>query len=132
MKVVIPTEEPKVNIPVSNPRAIRLSDRQYSLLLAMNAADHATVGIDDVMSFNQTTLGANKRRGWVTERNRGHAMGLTMAGREVLRQFGSASFVRRVSSTRFANCLKLEVPESLLPAQKRKPLELVRKNKRAA
>ncbi len=103
-------EEPKVNIPEARPRAVRLSDRQYSLLQAMNAADNATVGIEDVMSFNQTTLGANKRRGWVTERNRGHALGLTMAGKEVLRSFGSANFMRKVASTRFANCLKLDVP----------------------
>lgn len=122
MKQHTGTPEPLVHFEQVKQRAIRLSNRQYGLLQSM-VATRGILGLDDIAQLNQNTLGANKRRGWVTEKNNGHAIGITHEGRQVLRAFENADFLRKVASSKFAGCLNLEPPASFVKRLQRKRAE---------
>lgn len=102
--------------------AVRLSNRQFGQLRAMLSSPKATVSLDELSSFNQLTVGANKRRGFIVETERKDGVMLTWEGREVLRAFERADFRRQVATMRFSTFLSLEahVPAEL-PARQRRP-----------
>lgn len=90
------------------PNSIRLSDRQYCQLQAIKAHPRGTVWVDELAGWNQLTLGANKRRGFVVETPRRNGVMLTVEGRAALEQFENASFLRKVASTKFSSFLSIE------------------------
>lgn len=109
--------------------AVRLSNRQYGQLRAILTSPKATLTLDEIAGFNQLTLGSNKRRGFVTETRRRDGVTLTWEGRQVLRAFEQADFMRRVSSMNFSSFLKLE-PH--LPKRRSRTETEPRSDKRAA
>jgi hypothetical protein len=97
--------------------AIRLSNRQYGQLRAILNSPKATLTLEDLSIFNQLTLGANKRRGFVTETRTKDGVTITYSGRQALLSYDRADFLRQVSSMHFSSYLKLDTPE--MPTKKK-------------
>jgi hypothetical protein len=102
-----PKEEPKVHIEHVHQTAVRLSNRQFGQLRAILASPRATLTIEEVSCMNQLTLGGNKRRGFIAETPTKDGVTLTHQGRQALRAFDNADFLRQVSSMRFSRYLDL-------------------------
>ncbi|HTA42652.1 MAG TPA: hypothetical protein VK789_09405 [Bryobacteraceae bacterium] len=98
----------RVNIEPKRQHAVRISNRQYGQLRAILNSPNATAGIEDISAFNQLTLGANKRRGFIAETRRKNGITLTFEGRQVLKAFDQADFMRKVASLNFSSYLRLE------------------------
>lgn len=107
-----------VNIEPRKQSSVRLSNRQYGQLRAIMNSNGATASVEDISIFNQLTLGANKRRGFITETRRKDGITLTPAGRQVLRAFDQADFMRQVASLNFSSYLHLEPHTLTLPKRK--------------
>lgn len=102
------------------PHAIRLSNRQYGQLKALARANGNSIGIEQLASYNQVSLGAIKRRGYVVETRGRDGLVLTKDGQDALDQFAHADFFRQVASMNFSSYLKLEPVESQPRKKKRR------------
>lgn len=111
---------PKVYIAPERPRSVALSSRQFGQLRAIMEAPRGTIGLEDLASYNQHTVGANRRRKWIAEKNSGHAIGITPEGKEALRAFSSGDFHRKVASTNFSSYLAIEPPDALTRSLKKR------------
>ncbi len=72
---------------VSQPKqkAVRLSNRQFGQLRAVE--ERYTVGLEELATYNQNTVGANFRRHWIAVAPGGHGIRLTHEGRQALDAF---------------------------------------------
>lgn len=98
-----------------------MSNRQHAMLKTIRDANtRATVRVEDIMSWHQTTMGGCKRRGWIAETPDKHGIKLTILGRQALNSYITAEFFRQHESFHFASCLTLEPPAHLMAAVQRK------------
>jgi len=114
-----------VHIEPATQLAIRLSNRQFGQLRAIQWSAKGTVKIDELASFNQLTLGSNKRRGFIKETDQKDGVTITQEGRRALRSFERADFMRQVASMHFSTFLDLE-PAPANSATKRRKEPTVR------
>lgn len=91
--------------------AIRLSDRQYCQLQAIRDHPRSIVKIEELQTYNQLTLGGNKRRNFIKETPDKNGVVLTQEGWAALEQFSHADFLRKISSTSFSSFLSLDIEE---------------------
>lgn len=92
-------------------KAVRISNRQYGQLRFLRARPNSTAGLGEIGAFNQTTLGALKRRKFVAETPNRSGVRLTVSGREALEAFDHAEFLRKIASLRFSSFLDLRGDE---------------------
>lgn len=101
----------EVHIPIQHIHAIRMSNRQYSLLRFLSSQTRQRVGIDELSALNQNTVGANKRRKWLKETSDRQGVELTHEGKEALKAFEAGDFMRSVARMKFSSFLSLDVYE---------------------
>lgn len=101
-------------------RAISMSNRQYSMIRTVLRAARSTVHVEEVMGWNQTTLGGCKRSGYLTETRDKRGITVTTVGRQALNAYATAEFYRKHASLHFANCLHLEPPAHLMEDVKKR------------